>query len=323
MFILYSEDHEFHKNCIRKVAVFLERVCNCKVILDMWESNAMKIDGKKSWVCYQITTADKVLIISSKGTLQKSYFQTIPGSKNSEEFGSAFFTGYRFASDEFDSDPTMLSSKYVLAYFEYSDKGDVLPDMQHVARYEIPTNLEQLYFRLHDVKQYTPRSSRRVLNLAPDSYVTGSSEGLALQQAIDGMKNLIRCDPDWYEQSNNQIGPDADSCASLGAGIDEGDDTPDPFFFHVEDDDASSTYSDCFDQIYTDLYRNEQYAAKTDLAEIHSNEQYENTAEIVFRNATNVSANISKLGTFSKMALLSLDNPMSRCSSFDSGYHGD
>ena len=199
VFILYSADHDLHNDCIRKLATYLHRVCNCKIKLDMWDTT--QIGDKKVWLWSEITNADKVLIIFSKGTLHKwqaSMQQRPVDDSTCGEYGDMFLPGYKLASDEFEKNPSLLRTKYVAAHMEYSEKTDILPEMRNTAIYDIPNNLEQLYLRLHDIPAHSPQSSRRVQHLQPHMYIS-SPEGAALYNAIEAMKALIREKPNWYE----------------------------------------------------------------------------------------------------------------------------
>ena len=161
-----------------------------------------EIGVKRFWLYNEISEADKVLIIFSKGTLSKWK----AASKNRAEeaglsgaFSDLFLRGYQIASQEFDGNTQLLAKKYVAAYFEYSKKEHVLPDFGDALKYEIPKNLESLYFKLHNIPQHTPLYSETAFGLYQESYHLVSNEGKALHSAIEKMKLTVRNVPDWYE----------------------------------------------------------------------------------------------------------------------------
>ena len=208
VFILYSADHNLHDDCIRKLATYLHQVCNCKIKLDMWETT--KIGDKKAWLWSEITNAEKVLIIFSKGTQHKwqaSMAQRPVDDSTCGEYDDMFLPGYKLASDEFEKDPSLLGTKYVAAHMAYSQKTDYLPEMHNTAKYDIPNKLEQIYLRLHDIPAQSPQSSRRVQHLQPHAYKS-SPEGAALHSAIEAMEALIRENPKWYEAKIRQMDSD-------------------------------------------------------------------------------------------------------------------
>ena len=170
----------------------------------------MEIGDKKAWLYNEIHNADKVLLIFSKGTLCKMLAAMAQkpvdcsGGGVLGELGDMFWPGYKFATDEFEKVPNLLISKYVVAYFEYSQKEDILPEVSNVAlKFQIPGNLEGLFFRLHDIPPCTPRSQRRARDLLPNSYASTSSEGHALFVAIEKMKSMIIDYSDWYENPSH------------------------------------------------------------------------------------------------------------------------
>ncbi len=249
VFILYSDDHELHNNTVKMLASFLQNFCNLQVRLDMWF--ATEIGNKKYWLYDEIITADKVLIIFSKGTWKKwqaaaNQKQTETGGLNGE-FGDMFLPGYNYAVQDIEKNPDLLASKYVAAYFEYSKKEHVLPDLGNVAKYQIPKNLEELYFRLHNITQHTPRSSRRAFGLLSETYHKVSKEGKALYDAIEKIKATIKDMPDWYEKATKG-GPDE------GYGSHQSSQTDRPelagFFQRSSSNSISSTYSSDFDEFY-------------------------------------------------------------------------
>ena len=209
--ILYSADHDLHNDCIRKLAVFLSQICNCEIKLDMWHTTQFPDRNlKKAWLWSEITKAEKVLIIFSKGTQHKwqaSMAQRAVDDIASGEYGDMFVSGYKRASDEFERNPFLLRTKYVAAHMEYSQKTDILPEMYNTARYDIPNNLERLFFRLHSIPVHSPSISRHAQFLQPDLY-TSSPEGAALQNAIEAMKALIRKMPNWYEAKIRRMDSD-------------------------------------------------------------------------------------------------------------------
>ena len=174
----------------------------------MWETT--QIGDKKAWLWSEITNADKVLIIFSKGTQHKwqaSMAQRPVDDSTCGEYGDMFLPGYKLASDEFEKSPSLLRTKYVAAHMEYSQKTDILPEMSNTARYDIPKNLEQLFLRLHDIPAHSPQSSRRVQHLRPHLYAR-SPEGAALHNAIEAMKALIGEKPEWYEAKIRRMDSD-------------------------------------------------------------------------------------------------------------------
>ena len=202
MFILYSEDHEYHKEAVRMFATFLQEFCHCQVRLDMWCTT--EIGYKRDWLISEIMNADKVLMIFSEGTLAtwKAAVMKTPAAdiNMSGEFGDMFLPGYRYALKEIEGNLDLLSSKYVVALFEYSKKDHILPDVGN-GTYQIPQNLEKLFFRLYDIPKYSPKSSRRAQGCHPDD-LQGSREGLDLYTAIKQMSNFVKANPDWYDSPN-------------------------------------------------------------------------------------------------------------------------
>ncbi len=245
--ILYSEDHEKHKECVRTLATFLHHKCNCKVRLDMWETT--QIGDTRVWVFEQICNADKVIIIFSKGTYEKwraSLEQT------TADVSDMFSRGYNYALDEFEKDRSLLSTKYVAACFEYSPKQEIPTEMRNVPLFQIPNQLEQLYLRLHDIPAATPGSIRRVRDLMPQSYCS-TTAGAALQRSIEEMKALIKTNPHWYEYrrvnsagsgyvTDNSPNEDADALEDF---FHLGDASSDP---NVDDDQFTDIYNECSEQ---------------------------------------------------------------------------
>ncbi|XP_068196395.1 interleukin-17 receptor D isoform X5 [Antennarius striatus] len=199
LLICYScHDCPAHIRSVMLLGAFIQQHMATQVILDMWETLSMAVEGNMAWYCRHIQESDFILVICSKGLSYKSEPPEPDDSNIEEELD--------FESNAFSSDTAVQLireevgrakakgrdlSKYMAAIFEYSEEEDIPNEMRLVSQYRLTTDLEVLFSHLHGVALHRPGGYLKINDFTEEGF-SKLPAGAALQQAIYEAKIAMR-----------------------------------------------------------------------------------------------------------------------------------
>lgn len=165
-----------------------------QVCLDLWDSLGLAEEGSMAWHCRQIRESDFVLVICSQGLSHRPQPPEPEGLDEDEEANRMLDV----ASNNFSSDVMVQLigeevcrakargqdlSKYLAAFFEYSEETDIPNELRLVSHYKLPSDLPLLFSQLHEVPLHRPGGYLKINHISEEGF-TKLPAGAALQWAI-------------------------------------------------------------------------------------------------------------------------------------------
>ena len=200
VFILYSPDHPSHKEAVRHLANFMEKRCACEVILDVHCHDQIN-RNKDGWLEKSMNRADKILLISSEGTVSKA-----DASDSGQEYHSNFHALERPIGNIFTPAYEMirrhsrLQDKLVLALFDYSRSWQ-LPNLNVNLNYVLPADMEKVCMRIHDIAE-CKRGKQHFYHISVQAsdIMRCQVHGEPLFREITKMRAIVADNPLWFDE---------------------------------------------------------------------------------------------------------------------------
>lgn len=154
--ILYTDDSYAHRDCVLRLASFLQNEGRCDVLIDEW---ALATSGlaPDQWLFHAMDYADFYLIVFSEGSKLAFQGEELLPRRHWMEL---FNPGVTFVLQEMLNDCRKRSplhaeplAPYIWIRFDYSDSDCVEPFLNRlpVSKYVLPTDLNRLLCHLHTV----------------------------------------------------------------------------------------------------------------------------------------------------------------------------
>ncbi|XP_068606457.1 interleukin-17 receptor D [Brachionichthys hirsutus] len=191
LLICYScRDGPAHVRAVMLLGVFIQQHMATQVILDLWETLNMAVEGGLAWYRRHIQESDFILVICSQGLSDNPEPPESEGDNVEEELNvesSAFSSDSAVQLIREEVGRAKASgqdlSKYMAAVFEYSEEQDIPTELRLVSQYRLATALEPLFSHLHGVALHRPGSYLKIKDISEEGF-TKLPAGAALQQAI-------------------------------------------------------------------------------------------------------------------------------------------
>ena len=210
LFILYEEDHPYHRKVVDKFALYLQHHCHCDVM-----HAQLRLDT--TWVHQEIQNADYVLIINSK--LAYAIYQGLitknRGEPEQSPSGNLKIPGINCILQRFLQEPHY--DKTVMVYFDYTSEELVIPDICPGYNYKLMKHFTDLLLHIHKVKR-TDNLAQYDLPLDGKYYL--KPIGKDLQTAIREAASYERENQEWFAQKYGYLR--SFSNASDESGFDSG-----------------------------------------------------------------------------------------------------
>ena len=190
MFILYEEDHLYHRKVVDKFAEYMQHHCYCDVM-------HVQLHDATSWVHQDFQNADYVLIVNSK-LAYAIYHRLI--TKNQEEQETMLLGDIKIPEINCILLRCLQEShngKTVMVYFDYTSEGLVIPDICPGYNYKLMKHFTDLLMHIQKLKR-TDNLTQYDLPLDGKYYL--KPIGKDLQRAIEETVSYERENPDWFAQ---------------------------------------------------------------------------------------------------------------------------
>lgn len=210
LFILYEEDHPYHRKVVDKFAMLLQKHCSCDVM-----HAQLRLDT--TWVHQESQNADYVLIVNSK--LAYAIYQRLitknRGMPERTPSGNVQIPAINCILERFLQEPHY--DKTVMVYFDYTSEGLVIPDICPGYNYKLMKHFTDFLMHIHKLKR-TDNLVQYDLPLDGKYYL--NPVGKDLQRAIEEAVSYERENPDWFAQKYGYLR--SFSNASDESGFDSG-----------------------------------------------------------------------------------------------------
>ncbi|KAK6473887.1 interleukin-17 receptor B-like isoform X1 [Huso huso] len=126
--IIYSLESRIFQKAVVAFAEFLQLHCQCKVIIDIWQTQKIAEMGQVQWLATQKETADKIVVICSNSANSKWNSTSNPTAED-YTVSTALEDMYSLTLNMFSSDlkcPAALN-KYMVVYFDEISTGKNIP----------------------------------------------------------------------------------------------------------------------------------------------------------------------------------------------------
>ncbi|XP_067855219.1 interleukin-17 receptor B isoform X2 [Heptranchias perlo] len=155
--LIYSMDNELFQNVVLTFAEFLQSFSGIQVIVDMWQKRNIAEMGPVQWLASQRETADKVIIVCSKGAKMK--WDAICCKTNIYQIMNNSEDMYSTALNIFCSDMQNGSNlhKYIVVYFDKISSAKDIPSIfSSCVKYCLGKDINKFYKNLQDASSKTP-----------------------------------------------------------------------------------------------------------------------------------------------------------------------
>lgn len=142
VFVLYEEDHEFHKIVVDKFATYLQQHCQCDVMYVEWQLDS-------PWVHQELEAAKYVVIVNSEGAY-KSYMSKA-SEKNSPSLTNRRMSSINSIRNKFLHEERY--DRYVMVYFDHTDEKFIIPDISPGYKYKLPKHFTDFLLHIHQLKR--------------------------------------------------------------------------------------------------------------------------------------------------------------------------
>ncbi|XP_072050658.1 uncharacterized protein [Amphiura filiformis] len=189
--LLYLDDDDKHVNTVYCLREVLKQKCCCNPVI-MLDDHPPHIPFSP-WFENEKKQADKIIIIFSK---KARVYPDVLLKKREHAPVDKFWLAFKSCAADFDRNST---DKFLIAYFDYSSRGDVISTMDHGAVYELPRQLDKLMFQIHGINPSGPRHNYKAPELDLDHHATNDASSMNLSLAIRESRSLLR-----MERANSQ-----------------------------------------------------------------------------------------------------------------------
>ncbi|XP_013392124.1 uncharacterized protein LOC106160152 isoform X1 [Lingula anatina] len=205
VFLVYSDDHERHREVVIKFANFLKFQCGCDVILDLWSHHDIMCEMKTGWLTKSCDRADIVLIINSEGAYKRfrarQNGEVYDKLENQSPTSDMYLQVITMIRERYFKETTVPCAKYVNVHFGYTPDTYIIPDIQ--PKFLLMNHMESLFFHIHGIEQYQPGSKYTVEGISDLDYYSQpeqNPEGVKLYQAIREAENYFSENKNWFSE---------------------------------------------------------------------------------------------------------------------------
>ena len=200
VYIVFVDDHPYHKEIILSFSSFLEGDLGFDVVLELYQTNEVYADPV-GWMEKSLAECDKVIVIWSPLAAERWCLY-----KNKSTFEDDFFLPIlkNIHKDLFRSKNVL---KYIFVYFDYCSKDDIPFDFRKIyshLHFKLMQQMEDLYFRLKDMEKYAPGTIIKPTKVDFQSYFDFKVNrfGQNLHFQIRKMCEYVKENPFWYKEQN-------------------------------------------------------------------------------------------------------------------------
>lgn len=145
LFLLYEDDHDYHRNVVNNFATYLQQHCQCVVMCVEWQLDA-------PWVHQDLQQADYIVIVNSEGayTTYMNKFGQQNESVTSHQHSSPMTK--RMSSINSVRNKFLHDERYdniVMVYFEYTNEKYILPDICPGYKYQLMKHFTDFLLHIH------------------------------------------------------------------------------------------------------------------------------------------------------------------------------
>ncbi|KAM8971849.1 interleukin-17 receptor A [Pelodytes ibericus] len=201
VWIVYSADHSLYVDVVIKLADFLKVAWGMEVILDKLHINDIAAVGPMAWLGRKKSEMENmngtILVLCSRGAQEKwKAMQTHNRVTLREDeegmLGDLFTAALSLIAPDFQK--RLHYERYVIAYFGgVCSAGDVPSIFEICPTYELPQNLQEVFFRIQKQEQYQSSVRFNVPMKKAPAYET-------LITAMKTCKAWQEQDVDWFKK---------------------------------------------------------------------------------------------------------------------------
>lgn len=287
VFLLFTNDHEYHQKVIHYLIEALQRLGNIRV-KTMYDNQPAVAQNPLDFIEEKCTESDKILIINSD--VMARYFlttddETIPLDPLDSQVSP--FLSYLRRHRLYQC----TTSKLVMAQFDYTKRNDIAREVHyHEREHMLTRDFESLLLHLHDLEK---RSGRTVYHVANVQNTSDIPELEKLNSAILMMRNVtaneplertsLRANPSMNDSQNEdehstsdstEFEEELNSTVPLMGNIAENDSNPSVQGSIQKEDEGSDCESDQMDESFSFAF----HPPSSDELSITSEEQAERLA---------------------------------------------
>jgi hypothetical protein len=208
--LLYASDCAAHEKVVSALAGFLIDTCNCNVHLDVFEDQIIHERGLDDWLIDRLQEADFIIVLCSVGarlrcTKKRVRFKCDPYRTIPDYFAVA--VDYVAEKMRVERMKGLPMSRFIVAYMDYSYSSDIPHQIEMGTKLHLMKDISKLYCHVHGLNN---TDNIKFGNLHPsmiDKYYEISENGLELQIAIESAKEFFKCNPNWVEDSMEDLPP--------------------------------------------------------------------------------------------------------------------
>lgn len=180
LFLLFEDDHQYHKKVVDLFATYLTQHCHCKVMHAEWHLDA-------PWVHQEMQSADYRIIINSHGSYLT--YENSKQKKNPSKMQASINSIHKsFLCDE-------RYDKTVMVFFGYTDEEFVIPDICPGYKYKMMKNFPEFLMHIHNISR---TDNMRMYDLPLDGNHKQRPIGQKLLEAIEQATRYEKENPSWY-----------------------------------------------------------------------------------------------------------------------------
>lgn len=188
LFLLYEDDHQYHRKVVHTFASYLQQHCQCDLMCVEWHLDA-------PWVHQDLQKADKVIVVNSEGAY-KSYM-SVYGKRNHYDSNYSSTGSSQMSSINSIRNKFLHEEPYdhiVMVYFEYTSERYILPDICRGFNYKLMKHFTDFLLHVHNLHR-AENLSRYDLPL--DGNHRKRPIGLELEESILEAAKYEHDNPDW------------------------------------------------------------------------------------------------------------------------------
>lgn len=200
IYIVFVNDHPFHKEIVSLLASFLSHDLGFNVVSELYQTNEICQD-LVGCIEKTLSNADRVIVIWSPKAFKRWELR---------EKQVAINDTFTPVVKQIDKDLFLEKNswKYFFAYFDYCLEKNIpseLIDKHQLTPFKLMDQIEMLYFRLKGIEMYAPGSVVKPEKLDLQNYHLSASTtyGSGLHKKLNKMSRYVKEKPLWFEEKHN------------------------------------------------------------------------------------------------------------------------